>query len=81
MDMLPSRNENRSTALHLASEDGQVEIAKLLIDHGHGADIDNRDNKQYTPLVLASHFGYLEVVRLLIESGAALFARDQYRST
>jgi len=49
------QNEERWTALHLASHVGHVEIAKVLIDRG--ANVDSWNEKQKTRLASASFFG------------------------
>ena len=48
-----------------ASENGHLEIVKLLIENG--ADVSAKDNEAFR---MASENGYLEIVRLLIENGA-----------
>ncbi|KAH9981713.1 ankyrin repeat-containing domain protein, partial [Russula compacta] len=61
------KNEGK-LSLHTASQEGEVDIVKMLLDQG--ADI-NAQNPDYdTPLGLAAAKGNLEVVRLLIDRGA-----------
>ena len=57
------------TALHVAAEEGYLEIAKLLIDAGAKVEVKTRIG-DYTPLHLASRSGQAEVVRALLEAGA-----------
>ena len=57
------------TALHLAAEVGQVEIAKVLLGAGAKVEAQTRIGG-YTPLHLASQRGYASVVLALIEAGA-----------
>jgi len=59
-----------STALGVAAQFGEVEIARVLLNHG--APVDYQDKKGWTPLKAASRHGHLDVVRLLIQSGAAV---------
>jgi ankyrin repeat protein len=47
-----SQDYNRSTALHLASREGQFEVACLLLEHD--ADIEAEDDLGRTPLQVAS---------------------------
>lgn len=56
------------TALYVASEAGNVELARLLIDRG--ADVDLLVKFQRTPLYGAITTDHPDVVRLLLDSGA-----------
>ncbi len=57
------------TALHVAAEQGFVEVVELLLDAG--ANVTAKTNiGEYEPLHLASRFGHAEVVRVLLEAGA-----------
>ena len=47
-----ARDESHSTALHLASSFGRLEIVRLLLEHG--ADVTAQDVSGRTPLHLAS---------------------------
>ena len=60
--------------LHIAAYFGQLEIAKLLIDHG--ASVDGLDDRLGTPLHFAAKKGRTEVVKLLIQSAANVNAVD-----
>ena len=53
-------------ALHVATERGQVETVRLLLDRG----ADPNCGGYSTPLFLAAHWGHAEVAQLLIERGA-----------
>jgi ankyrin repeat protein len=54
------------TPLALACHDGNVELAKLFLEHG----ADPNQRAGVTPLVLACQEGDLEMARLLLEHGA-----------
>ena len=66
------------TPLHHASQEGHMEVARFLVEHG--ADARAQDNHGKTSLHLAS-VGHVEVVRFLIERGADARAQDYYWST
>ena len=59
--------DHESTALHLASRRGHVEVIRSLLDNG--ADADVRNSYGSTPLHMASTGGHAEAVRLLLERG------------
>eukprot|EP00752_Nemacystus_decipiens_P004802 g4370.t1 len=56
------------TALHEAAEQGDSDVAKILLDAG--ALIDPRCRCKVTPLMLAAQKGHGDVVRLLLRAGA-----------
>ena len=70
---------HQSTALHLASSRGHVEVASVLLDHG--ADGEARDKRKSTSLHLASSGGHAELVRVLLNRGADTTARDELNLT
>ena len=63
-----SQAEYGATALILASENGHLEVARLLCEAG--ADWDEARQDGATALILASENGNLEVARLLCQAGA-----------
>ena len=63
------------TALHLASEEGHLEVAKLLIENGAETNIEAGG---LTALDEAGINGHLEVVKLLIKKEEKNNASDQY---
>jgi ankyrin repeat protein len=77
--LLPdSSKDDRHLALALASQFGQVEIVRLLLDAGEDP---NRYNpagghSHSTPLHQAAASGHEEMVRLLVERGARLDMKD-----
>ena len=66
--------DDESTALHLASKKGYVQVACFLLDNG--ADMNARDKRKSTPLHEASIGGHAEVVRVLMERGVDVTAED-----
>ena len=69
----------KETSLHVASRHGHADVARLLLEHG--ADAEVQDNDKCTPLLLASRHDYVEVVRVLLKYGANREARDSSVST
>jgi ankyrin repeat protein len=67
------------TPLHVASENGHVDVVRLLIEHG--ADIAAQGRDRNTPLHEASINGHVDVARLLIEHGADIAARSVLESS
>ncbi len=57
------------TALHIAAQEGQLEIVKLLLGAGAKVEPPTRIG-DYTPLHLAGRSGQVEVVSVLLEAGA-----------
>jgi len=56
-------------------EAGQLDVARMLIEHG--ADVSAQNEDDQTPLHLASKAGQLGVARTLIERGADVSAQDK----
>ena len=84
------RGREGYTALHLTSQNGNLEAGKFLLDCG--ADINARSRwydytspidaaKYSTPLINAANGGYIEYARMLLERGAAIDARGQLGRT
>ena len=66
--------EDELTPLHVASQSGYVEVARLLVEHG--ADMAARDKYGSTPLHLAVQEGREDLACWLVENGADLTAQD-----
>ncbi|XP_070564461.1 uncharacterized protein [Ptychodera flava] len=58
-----------STPLHVASVEGHLDIAQVLIKHG--ARINAMDKNGWTPLHHAVYEGHVPIIKLLLESKAA----------
>ena len=65
---IETKDEDGSSALHLACLEGHFEIARILL--GAGANPNAKDNIGDTPLVLASLHGHGWIVQILLEYGA-----------
>ena len=76
----PNVSNTGYTLLHHAISRRQLELAKLLIDHG--ADINRSEcYNDHTPLHIATFYGYMDGVRLLVEHGAIIGVRSRCRDT
>jgi hypothetical protein len=73
------RDGRHWTPLFLASKEGRIEVAKLLIEYG--ADVNSLDWTGWTPLLAASLRGHPGVVHLLLNHGADVNARHQDHRT
>jgi ankyrin repeat protein/virulence-associated protein VapD len=58
----------KTTPLHQAAADGDIEQVRLLISKG--ADVDAKDEKGNTPLCHAVESGKIEIVQMLVDAGA-----------
>ena len=67
--------DNSSTPLHLASNKGHVDVARMLV--GLSADMSAQDKEGRTPLHLALDRGLVDMARMLVESGADMSAQDK----
>lgn len=67
------------SALHIAAETGDADIARILL--GAKADVNITDDDGETPLMIAARDNYLEIVRLLLEAGANPHLKDNADKT
>jgi ankyrin repeat protein len=63
------------TPLHVASEFGYLEPARLLLEHG--ANVHAQDDRGKTPLRISSENGHLQVMHLLLQHGADPDTQDK----
>jgi ankyrin repeat protein len=78
-EVVKAANSYGETGLYGAAVGGEVEVARLLLQHG--ARVDARDRSQKTPLHRAAYSGSVEVATLLIDAGADVEARDEDKVT
>ena len=71
--------EDGYSSVHAAAEDGNAEIAKLLLDAGGKCKLNTFDYIARTPLMCAVESQSVAVARLFIESGANVNANDESR--
>jgi ankyrin repeat protein len=69
------RDEQGLTALSYAAHQGEVRIARRLLDAG--ADVNHVDHDGMTPLMWAVQGDHLAMVRLLLQRGANPALRDR----
>ncbi len=67
-------NQTRDLPLHTAAVQGNIEIARLLLDAG--AELDGGDSDNSTPLHVACLQRHPEMVAFLLERGADVHRRD-----
>jgi ankyrin repeat protein len=65
-----ARCGNQGTPLHVASYNGNLDAAHLLIAHGVDVNPNPTNEHKRAPLCLAYDGGHLDVMRLLVEHGA-----------
>ena len=70
---------NLEDQLHVASENGVTEKAKILL--GLGANVNAKDGNQRTPLHKASSNGHSEIVEILLQNGAEVNALNEFDFT
>jgi hypothetical protein len=63
-----ARNDDGGTALHVATNSGEIEVIHVLLERG--ANVGAEDKEGRTPFSLAKEYGYDEIMRLLSEHGA-----------
>jgi ankyrin repeat protein len=72
-------NNNNTTALMRASQEGHLKICSLLLQHG--AEVNRGNREAMNALMLASQRGHSAVVRLLVQYGARLNDKTSTEST
>ena len=74
----PAWTYRSDSALHIAAENGRVQVVGLLLDHGW--DKEARNDWGRRPLHLAAEEkGHVEVIQLLAERGAEINCQDSFK--
>ena len=76
---IPDSDGKCVTPLHMASSQGWLEVARLLLSYG--AKVDKKDKGGNTPFQVASRGGHFEIMELLLEHGACVDSRGCNGST
>ncbi|WP_264707159.1 ankyrin repeat domain-containing protein [Wolbachia endosymbiont (group A) of Acrocera orbiculus] len=76
---IKAQGKFKRTPLHFASEAGEWDRVRLLLDRG--ANIEVQDEFGYTPIFLATQSGKWSVVELLLNYGANVDAQDKEGQT
>ena len=71
------QNKEESTPLIMASYNGNLEIARILIRNGADVNVQNGDDE--TPLILAERYGYVELANFLKQNGAIDIENEEER--
>ncbi|XP_008302268.1 protein phosphatase 1 regulatory subunit 16A [Stegastes partitus] len=69
-----AQDNNGATLLHIASANGYVSVAELLLENR--AQVEVKDADGWTPLHAASCWGQIQIVELLVAHGASLNAKS-----
>jgi ankyrin repeat protein len=67
------------TLLHTAAQRGDMEVVKLLLNNGEGADV--RDKSGRSPIHYAAANGHDRILRTLLNSGANINSKDEKYQT
>ncbi len=78
-DLINTKNKDGNTLLHIAAEEGQIEIAELFIEKG--LDVNALGAVDKTPLHSAVAYNQLKMVKFLIHKKADVNAKTFYKDT
>ncbi|XP_045921751.1 protein phosphatase 1 regulatory subunit 16A [Micropterus dolomieu] len=76
---LNAQDDNGATLLHIASANGYMSVAELLLEHR--AQVEVKDSDGWTPLHAASCWGHIQMVELLVAHGASLNTKSVLEET
>ncbi|XP_068437522.1 protein phosphatase 1 regulatory subunit 16A [Clinocottus analis] len=76
---LNAQDATGATLLHIASANGYVSVAELLLEHT--ALVEGKDSDGWTPLHAASCWGQIQMVELLVAHGASLDTKSVLEET
>lgn len=67
---IDARDDGRTTALHIAIDSDEVELALALLDAGADPEVVTSDEDKTTPLIRAAKKGSVELISALLAAGA-----------
>ncbi|KAL7954774.1 ankyrin repeat-containing domain protein [Trichoderma compactum] len=74
-----AQDSRGETALHLAAQQGHLDVLRLLLQAA--ADVDTANGRGETPLIRAARNGHTALVECLLQSGADALAEDNEKWT
>ena len=77
--MIMDEDRDGQTALHLAVENGHIDIVEVCLDNG--ANVNHFNANLITPMHLAATSGKLEIVKVLVEHDANIEATNALQET
>jgi len=72
-------DKNKRSLLLIATQDNNLEMAKLLL--AHGADVNQQDQIKDSPFLYAGAAGFAELVTLYLEQGARFDVFNRYNGS
>lgn len=73
---IDARSDGRITALHVAIDEDEVELALALLAAGADPNVQASDDERNTPLICATKKGQVEVIEALLAAGADPHVQD-----
>ena len=71
------KDNKRMIRLHIASQDGHLKEAEILLKLG--ADVNAKDDDDWNPLHYAAYNGHSEITKLLLQNAAEVNAKNYYQ--
>ncbi|KAE8443861.1 hypothetical protein EG329_001270 [Mollisiaceae sp. DMI_Dod_QoI] len=75
---IEAKDKNLNTALHLATEAGDIDVIRLLTEHHASLEYINKAGQ--LPLHIAAMYGYEKIVDLLLAMGSPVNTDDEHAS-
>ena len=77
--MILDEDRDGQTALHLAVENGHIDIVEICLENG--ANVNHYNTNLITPMHLAATSGKLEIAKVLVDHGANIEATNALQET
>ena len=74
------QDDTNETALYVASENGQIDIVKILLENGANPNLQENVHGE-TPLMVATKIGRIDIMKILLENGANPLIKDYEGNT